>query len=79
MKEVIYQKNCGCCTGVAHFSSLEHAAEVFKSLLLSVGASFTDDEGILHDDVDTFYGFSAELAAFDQPLVVLGEKLVEQM
>lgn len=62
-----YQKDCGCCTGTAYFTSKERAKDVFGSLGLTNGGTFTDDAGEVHDGVDTFYGLETDATEFDKP------------
>lgn len=58
-KVTVYAKRCcGCCTVRLRFHSLEKAQEAFKRAGLTVDATIRDDAGIVHEEVDTFYGFS---------------------
>ena len=57
----VYVKNdCGCCTSEMQFESVESAAAAFQRAGLGNGVVITDDEGIQHEGLDTFYGFSTE-------------------
>jgi hypothetical protein len=49
--------DCGCCEAEMKFNSLESANEAFIKAGLGNGMSITDDEGVVHKGIDTFYGF----------------------
>ena len=53
---------CGCCTAEMQFFTEGHAHQAF----LEPGhRDITDDKGVLHEDVDVFYGFSTEAEEID--------------
>jgi hypothetical protein len=55
----VYAKNdCGCCSTEMKFKDEESAARAFNEVGFGNGMTVTDDEGIAHDGIDTFYGFT---------------------
>jgi hypothetical protein len=50
--------NCGCCTVKMAFESEERLLAAFKKQGLTVYGKVTDDEGVEHEEIDTFYGFT---------------------
>ena len=57
----VYAKcDCGCCTATLHFKTPEAAAKAFADAGLANSATIVDDEGVKHECIDTFYGFSLE-------------------
>ena len=67
MIEVTAQCDCGCCFATMHFKSLEAVEQAFAKVGLCNGAVITDDEGVIHEGIDTFYGFSTDPKYFDEP------------
>lgn len=57
--ETFYAKMCcGCCTVMLRFKDEEAIGRAFMKAGLDVAATIVDDAGIVHEEVDTFYGFS---------------------
>jgi hypothetical protein len=55
----IYAKlDCGCCTTELRFLDEEAAVRAFAGAGLGNGMTITDDAGVTHTGLDTFYGFS---------------------
>lgn len=52
------KKCCGCCTTTMRFKDVEAIGRAFMKAGLDVAATIVDDAGIVHEEVDTFYGFS---------------------
>lgn len=52
--------DCGCCTATLHFKTPENAAKAFAGAGLNNSATIEDDEGVKHECIDTFYGFSLD-------------------
>lgn len=50
--------DCGCCTAKMRFRSEKSALEAFKAAGLQNSATITDDQGTVHEGIDTFYGLS---------------------
>jgi hypothetical protein len=56
--EAFYAKRgCGCCTAKMMFKDERSIREAFKRAGLSF-ADITDDSGVTHREIDTFYGWS---------------------
>jgi len=55
--QVTAQLSCGCCTTEMLFKSRENAVAAFNKAGLDSSADITDDKGVAHSGVDTFYGF----------------------
>jgi len=49
---------CGCCIDQLQFENEESAHKAFASAGLGNGVEITDDAGVKHSGLDTFYGFS---------------------
>lgn len=49
-------QDCGCCYAELEFASNETAATAVNKVALMNGAVITDDAGIVHEGLDTFYG-----------------------
>lgn len=49
--------NCGCCTDILEFPSIEAIDSAFKATGLTVNAAITDAKGKTVKGVDTFYGY----------------------
>lgn len=57
----VYAKaDCGCCTIGMKFKNDESVKAAFAAAGLTNGAEITDDDGVRHEGIDTFYGFSTE-------------------
>ena len=56
MKYFEMAATCGCCMAVLAFESEEKLLAAFGNKLTST-AVVTDDEGVLHEGIDTFNGF----------------------
>lgn len=52
------KKCCGCCTAKMQFRDEAAIVSAFKKAGLDAAATITDDAGVEHEEVDTFYGFS---------------------
>lgn len=51
---------CGCCTVTMQFTDKGSIVRAFTKAGLEVAATITDDAGTVHEEVDTFYGFSMD-------------------
>lgn len=51
---------CGCCTTEMKFNDRASIEAAFKAAGLDSSATITDDEGTVHTEVDTFYGYSSD-------------------
>jgi|WetSurMetagenome_2_1015567.scaffolds.fasta_scaffold452712_2 hypothetical protein len=60
MIKVHAKLDCGCCTTDMRFNSIESATEAFRKAGLGNGISIKDDAGVVHEGIDTFYGFSED-------------------
>jgi hypothetical protein len=50
--------NCGCCkVGPMHFDSEVSFMKVLSKTRFTSFGTITDDEGVTHENIDTFYGF----------------------
>lgn len=47
---------CGCCTEVLKFRSDAAFEAAMRAAGLTSSATITDDAGVRHDGIDTFYG-----------------------
>lgn len=57
--EAFYVKLCcGCCTAKMMFKDEESIRKAFKRAGLQSFVDITDDAGVTHSEVDTFYGWS---------------------
>lgn len=54
---VTAQHDCGCCATTMRFFDKKSATEVFVKAGLQNSATITDDHGVVHEGIDTFYGF----------------------
>jgi hypothetical protein len=59
MIKVYAKQDCGCCTVEMRFNSMSAARRAFARLGLGNGMEIKDDAGVLHTNIDTFYGCSA--------------------
>lgn len=73
----VYAKNdCGCCTTEMQFESEAGAQAVFAKVGPGNGMVITDDAGVMHEGLDTFYGFStSEAEEGDRSLGYLFDKV----
>lgn len=60
MLKFVAQLDCGCCDTTMQFHSVESAHAAFPKAGLDNGVTITDDAGVVHKGVDTFYGFRRE-------------------
>lgn len=51
---------CVCCIAEMKFKDEQSALSAFVRSGLDVTATIVDDEGVTHEDIDTFYGFSLD-------------------
>lgn len=58
MISVFVKLDCGCCTDELKFASVEAAEAAFSKAGLGNSVDITDDAGVCHTKLDTFYGFS---------------------
>lgn len=57
--EAFYVKlDCGCCTVKMMFKDEQSIRKAFRAAGLQSSVDITDDAGVTHLDVDTFYGWS---------------------
>lgn len=63
MITVYVKQSCGCCTSEMQFEHVESATAAFQKAGLGDGIVITDDSGVRHEGLDTFYGFSTEQEA----------------
>lgn len=49
---------CGCCTVRLAFENEDKLKAAFKGQELVVNGKVTDDEGVEHEGIDTFYGYT---------------------
>lgn len=57
MITVCSKNGCGCCTTEMQFRDEESANTAFASAGLESCATITDDAGVVHNEIDTFYGW----------------------
>ena len=50
--------DCGCCYAEMRFFSKKTAEDALKNVGLGNSVAITDDKGVVHEGLDTFYGFS---------------------
>jgi hypothetical protein len=50
--------DCGCCTATMRFKNKAAVEEAFAKAGLVNSATIVDDKGVVHEGIDTFYGFS---------------------
>jgi hypothetical protein len=54
---VTIKQCCGCCESTLRFKTEAAFLEQWSKLELTVSGAITDDEGITHKSLDTFYGY----------------------
>ena len=52
--------DCGCCKEELRFFSEKTALEALKKVGLGNFKTIVDDLGVVHEGLDTFYGFALE-------------------
>lgn len=63
MVKVYAKRDCGCCEEELQFNDLAAASRAFQEAGLGNGMKIKDDTGMVHEGIDTFYGFSQEEGA----------------
>jgi len=58
MIKVYAKLSCGCCTEELEFNDIQSAQEAFSGAGLTSTGKITDDAGVEHNNIDTFYGFT---------------------
>ena len=76
MIKIIAQCDCGCCTEKMYFKDLESANKAFAAAGLTNSATIKDDEGVEHNSIDTFYGFSTSEEEMKRPSL---QRLIEKL
>lgn len=51
---------CGCCDRSVHFKNEAYIRDVFLEAGLISSTTFTDHNGVVHEGVDTFYGYTTD-------------------
>jgi hypothetical protein len=57
---VYAQYTCGCCIAEMRFKDKESAEQAFLKAGVGNKMNITDDKGVVHEGIDTFYGFSTD-------------------
>lgn len=74
MVKVFAKLTCGCCMAEMDFDSEHSAAQAFAKVGLG-HVSITDDLGVTHSGVDTFYGYSLKEDGMNRGLGYLADLL----
>jgi hypothetical protein len=52
--------SCGCCIDALSFNDENSLFDALDKVGLTTSGTITDDAGIVHKHIDTFYGFSQD-------------------